>query len=168
EILDKAAAEEEKKRFEERVEESTHFLEENKGKQGVVTLPSGLQYKVLDPGNGKFHPTPSARVEVHYVGKLIDGTQFDSSVKTATEGPRLIQPATFAPEDVIPGWEEAMQLMVEGARWELFVPSHLAYGNAGSLPKIPGGSALIFDLEISKIKGGKVPKQGIEGVLGPV
>merc|ERR1711998_754207 len=124
------------------------FLEENKAKEGVVTLPSGLQYKILKKGSGAHHPTVDSSCECHYEGTLIDGTEFDSSYKRGS-------PTSFAPNQVIKGWTEAMQLMVEGDKWEMYIPSDLAYGESGSPPKIPGGSALIFRMEIIKIKGGK-------------
>merc|ERR1719373_1191675 len=130
--------------------EGLKFLEENKSKEGVVELPSGLQYKVLRAGDGDSHPTKDSPCECHYAGTLIDGTEFDSSIARGT-------PATFAPNQVIKGWTEAMQMMVEGDKWELYIPSELAYGERGSPPKIPGGSVLIFTIEILKINGGKVP-----------
>merc|ERR1712070_462705 len=130
-------------------EEGTKYLEANKAKEGVVTLPSGLQYKVLRKGDGAFHPTADSSCECHYEGTLIDGTEFDSSYKRGS-------PTSFAPNQVIKGWTEAMQLMVEGDKFELYIPSELAYGESGSPPKIPGGSALIFRMEIIKIKGNKV------------
>merc|ERR1711907_205109 len=130
-------------------EAGTKYLEENKKKEGVVTLPSGLQYKVLRKGSGAHHPTVDSPCECHYEGTLIDGTEFDSSYKRGS-------PTTFAPNQVIKGWTEAMQLMVEGDKWEMYIPSDLAYGESGSPPKIPGGSALIFRMEIIKIKGNKV------------
>merc|ERR1711934_1216464 len=130
-------------------EAGTKYLEENKKKDGVITLPSGLQYKVLRKGSGTDHPTADSSCECHYEGTLIDGTEFDSSYKRGS-------PTTFAPNQVIKGWTEAMQLMVEGDKWEMYIPSDLAYGESGSPPKIPGGSALVFRMEILKIKGGKV------------
>merc|ERR1711934_4782 len=130
-------------------EAGTKYLEENKKKDGVITLPSGLQYKVLKKGSGAHHPTKDSPCECHYEGTLIDGTEFDSSYKRG-------EPTTFAPNQVIKGWTEAMQLMVEGDKWEMYIPSDLAYGESGSPPKIPGGSALVFRMEILKIKGGKV------------
>jgi len=125
------------------------FLEENAKKEGVVTLPSGLQYKVLNKGDGKYHPTVSSPCECHYEGKLIDGTKFDSSYDRG-------QPTTFAPNQVIKGWTEAMQLMVEGDKWEMYIPSELGYGDSGSPPKIGGGEVLVFQMEILKINGDKV------------
>merc|ERR1712205_278169 len=136
-------------------EEGTKYLAENKGKEGVVTLPSGLQYKVLKKGDGAHHPTKDSPCECHYEGTLIDGTEFDSSYKRG-------EPTTFAPNQVIKGWTEAMQLMVEGDKWEMYIPSDLAYGESGSPPKIPGGSALVFRMEIIKIKGGKKPAMTCE------
>merc|ERR1711934_185296 len=129
-------------------EAGTKYLEENKKKDGVVTLPSGLQYKVLRKGDGTDHPTADSSCECHYEGTLIDGTEFDSSYKRGS-------PTSFAPNQVIKGWTEAMQLMVEGDKWEMYIPSDLAYGESGSPPKIPGGSALIFRMEILTIKGDK-------------
>merc|ERR1711907_854531 len=130
-------------------EKSKAFLEANKAKEGVITLPSGLQYKVLRKGEGINHPTVDSPCECHYKGTLIDGTQFDSSYDRGS-------PTTFAPNQVIKGWTEAMQLMVEGDKWEMYIPSELGYGDSGSPPKIPGGSALVFKMEIIKIKGDKV------------
>merc|ERR1711865_626967 len=130
-------------------EAGTKYLEDNKSKDGVVTLASGLQYKVLKAGYGPNHPTKDSPCECHYEGTLIDGTEFDSSYGRG-------DPTTFAPGQVIKGWTEAMQLMVEGDKWEMYIPSDLAYGEGGSPPKIPGGSALIFRMEIIKIKGDKV------------
>lgn len=126
------------------------FLEENKLKEGVVTLPSGLQYKVLRNGDGDSHPTVDSSCDCHYHGTLIDGTVFDSSYDRG-------QPTAFAPNQVIKGWTEAMQLMVEGDQWEMYIPSDLAYGDGGSGAKIKGGDTLIFKMEIIKIKGDKVP-----------
>merc|ERR1711968_293550 len=125
------------------------YLEENKSKEGVVTLPSGLQYKVLRKGDGAHHPTVDSPCECHYEGTLINGDEFDSSYKRGS-------PTSFAPNQVIKGWTEAMQLMVEGDKFEMYIPSDLAYGESGSPPKIPGGSALIFRMEIIKIRGDKV------------
>lgn len=127
-------------------EEGLQFLQDNKSKPGVMTLPSGLQYKVLREGNGSYHPSVSSPCECHYEGKLIDGTVFDSSYDRGS-------PTTFAPNQVIKGWTEAMQLMVEGDKWEMYIPSDLAYGDRGSPPKIPGGSTLIFTMEIISIGG---------------
>lgn len=130
--------------------EGLKFLEENKQKPGVVTLPSGLQYKVLTEGSGEFHPAPNSPCSCHYAGTLIDGTTFDSSYDRG-------EPSTFAPNQVIAGWTEAMQLMVQGDKWELYIPSDLGYGDRGSPPKIPGGSVLVFIMEIISISGDTVP-----------
>jgi FKBP-type peptidyl-prolyl cis-trans isomerase FklB len=126
------------------------FLAENKQKEGVVTLPSGLQYKVLTKGKGPAHPTIDSPCSCHYEGKLIDGTVFDSSYERG-------QPTTFAPNQVIKGWTEAMQMMVAGDKWELYIPSELGYGDRGSPPKIQGGDVLIFQMEMLAITGDSVP-----------
>merc|ERR1712187_906474 len=126
------------------------FLEENKSKPGVVELPSGLQYKVIVAGDGDSHPTVSAPCECHYEGTLLDGSEFDSSYKRG-------EPTTFAPNQVIKGWTEAMQLMVQGDKWEMYIPYNLAYGEDGKPPKIPAAACLIFIMEIVKIKGPTVP-----------
>ena len=135
------------------------FLEDNAKKEGVITLPSGLQYKVLRKGNGAYHPTVNSPCDCHYKGTLIDGTQFDSSYDRGT-------PTTFAPNQVISGWTEAMQLMVEGDKWEMYIPSDLGYGDSGSPPKIPGGDTLIFVMEIISINGDKVPALTCESSTG--
>lgn len=131
-------------------DKSKKYLAEKAGEEGVVSLPSGLMYKVLRKGEGAFHPKVDAPCEVHYAGRLIDGTEFDSSYSRGS-------PTTFAPNQVIKGWTEAMQLMVEGDKWEMYIPSELGYGDRGSPPKIGGGDALIFIMEILQIKGDKVP-----------
>lgn len=125
--------------------EGQAFLAENAKKPDVITLASGLQYRVLKEGSGQYHPVQDSQCLCHYHGTLIDGTTFDSSYDRN-------EPTTFAPNQVIKGWTEAMQLMVEGDVWELTIPSELAYGDSGSPPKIPGGSVLIFKIEIIKIK----------------
>ena len=119
------------------------YLEANKGKEGVVTTASGLQYKVIQQGSGK-QPTASDRVTVHYTGTLIDGTPFDSSVKRG-------QPATFSVGGVIRGWTEALQLMKEGDKWMLYIPYDLAYGERGSGGQIPPYSTLIFEVELISV-----------------
>jgi FKBP-type peptidyl-prolyl cis-trans isomerase FklB len=126
------------------------FLEENGKKDGVITLASGMQYKVLRRGDGDSHPTADASCSCHYSGKLIDGTTFDSSYDRGS-------PTSFAPNQVIKGWTEAMQLMVEGDQWEIYIPSELGYGDSGSPPKIKGGDVLVFVMEIITINGDKVP-----------
>ena len=100
------------------------FLEENSSKEGVVTLPSGLQYKVVKSGNGK-SPKAQDQVEVHYEGRLVDGQKFDSSYDRGV-------PAVFGVTQVIPGWVEALQLMKEGDKWQLYIPYNLAYGEHGA------------------------------------
>jgi FKBP-type peptidyl-prolyl cis-trans isomerase FklB len=119
------------------------FLAENGAKEGVTTLPSGLQYKVLTEGTGP-KPTASDTVTVHYRGTLIDGTEFDSSYKRG-------KPATFRVDGVIAGWTEALQLMKPGAKWELFIPAKLAYGGRGAGPRIEPNSTLIFEVELIKV-----------------
>eukprot|EP00804_Cyclotella_cryptica_P021073 CCRYP_019373-RB/>CCRYP_019373-RB protein AED:0.25 eAED:0.25 QI:139/1/1/1/0.75/0.6/5/173/243 len=129
-------------------EEGTKFLEAKSNEADVITLPSGLRYKILEKGKGAFHPTIDSPCLCHYAGTLIDGTEFDSSYSRGS-------PTTFAPNQVIKGWTEAMQKMVEGDKWELYIPSELAYGERGSPPKIPGNSALVFTIEMIEIKGEK-------------
>lgn len=124
-------------------EEGEAFLAANSKKEGVVTLPSGLQYEVLVEGTGK-QPTASDRVQCHYEGTLIDGTLFDSSIKRG-------EPAVFGVTQVIPGWVEALQLMKEGAKWRLYIPYQMAYGEHGAGEMIPPYSALIFEVELIKV-----------------
>ena len=119
------------------------FLEDNKKREGVVTLPSGLQYEIINAGLGK-KPTAADRVQCHYEGTLIDGTVFDSSIKRG-------QPAVFGVSQVIAGWVEALQLMGEGSKWRLYIPYDLAYGANGAGEMIPPYSALIFDVELIKV-----------------
>ena len=118
------------------------FLAENKTKEGVVTLPSGLQYKILTTGTGP-KPTATDSVVCNYKGTLIDGKEFDSSYKRG-------QPVTFPVTGVIKGWTEALQLMPAGSKWQLFIPSDLAYGDAGR-PGIPPGATLVFEVELVSI-----------------
>jgi len=120
------------------------FLAANKKKEGVVTTDSGLQYTVLEEGDG---PKPKAtdRVRVHYVGTLIDGSEFDSSYKRG-------RPATFAVNGVIPGWTEALQLMNVGSKLRLFIPAKIGYGDQGAGPKIGPGAALVFEVKLIKIE----------------
>ena len=119
------------------------FLEENGKRVEVNVTPSGLQYEVLEEGPGKL-PSAGDNVTVHYTGKLIDGTVFDSSVDRGA-------PATFGVTQVIPGWVEALQMMKEGAKWRLFIPSNLAYGPNGAGNIIGPNSTLIFDVELIKV-----------------
>ena len=123
--------------------EGALFLAENAKREGVVTLPSGLQYQILTPAIGQ-KPTKADRVRVHYHGTLIDGTIFDSSVQRR-------QPAEFGVTQVIQGWVEALQLMPVGAKWRLFIPYNLAYGERGAGSSIPPYATLIFDVELLKI-----------------
>jgi FKBP-type peptidyl-prolyl cis-trans isomerase FklB len=125
-------------------EQGDAFLAENKKKEGVKTLPSGLQYKVIKAGTGK-KPKLSETVMAHYRGTLIDGTEFDSSYKRG-------QPATFQVSGVIPGWTEALQLMEEGAKWQLFIPSNLAYGERGAGGVIGPNATLVFEIELISIQ----------------
>lgn len=121
------------------------FLEENGKRAEVKTTPSGLQYEVLKEGDGA-QPASTDQVEVHYTGKLIDGTVFDSSVDRGA-------PATFGVTQVIPGWVEALQLMKAGSKWRLFIPSVLAYGPNGAGGVIGPNATLIFDVELLKVIG---------------
>jgi len=124
--------------------EAKSFLAENGKKEGVKTLPSGLQYKILSEGSGKT-PEKSDTVTVHYRGTFINGTEFDSSIARG-------QPTTFQVDGVIPGWTEALQLMKEGAKWQLFIPPELAYGEMGMPPRMPPQSILLFDVELISVK----------------
>jgi len=125
--------------------EGEAFLAANKTKEGVVTLPSGLQYKILKQGTGA-KPTASDSVVCNYRGTLIDGTEFDSSYKRG-------QPATFPVAQVIPAWTEALQLMPVGSKWQLFIPSELGYGARGAGAGIGPNATLVFDVELLSIKG---------------
>jgi FKBP-type peptidyl-prolyl cis-trans isomerase len=127
------------------LKEGDDFLTANGKKEGVKTLPSGLQYKVIKSGTGR-SPKATDTVKVHYNGTLTDGTVFDSSVQRG-------EPATFPVNQVIPGWTEALQLMKEGDKWQLYIPSKLAYGEQGAGGKIGPNSALIFDVELLSIEG---------------
>ena len=120
------------------------FLAENGKKEGVKTLPSGLQYKEIAPGTGK-SPKTTDTVTTHYKGTLIDGTEFDSSYKRG-------EPVSFPVSGVIAGWTEALQLMKEGAKWQLFVPSNLAYGERGAGREIGPNATLIFEVELISIQ----------------
>jgi len=120
------------------------FLAENKKKEGVKTLPSGLQYKVIKPGSGK-KPAATDTVTTHYRGTLINGTEFDSSYRRG-------KPATFPVSGVIPGWTEALQLMEEGAKWQLFIPPNLAYAERGAGQVIGPHTTLIFEVELISIQ----------------
>jgi FKBP-type peptidyl-prolyl cis-trans isomerase FklB len=124
-------------------EEGEKYLAENAKKEGVKTLPSGLQYQVLREGNGK-KPTAKDSVKCHYEGFLIDGTVFDSSVQRG-------EPAVFGLQQVIAGWTEGLQLMQEGAKYRFFIPYRLAYGEGGAGQMIPPYAALIFDVELIEV-----------------
>ena len=143
-IVNKYFAELEEKMNAANIEAGKKFLEENKKREGVVTLPSGLQYEVITEGNVARYAKATDQVQCHYEGTLIDGTLFDSSIKRG-------QPATFGVNQVIPGWVEALQLMPEGAKWKLYIPSDLAYGAQGAGEMIPPHSTLVFEVELQKI-----------------
>lgn len=129
--------------FEKIKKEGEEFLAQNAKREGVITLPGGLQYQVINEGTGK-QPKASDRVQCHYEGTLIDGTVFDSSIRRG-------EPAVFGVSQVIAGWVEALQLMKEGAKWRLFIPQQMAYGAHGAGENIPPYSALIFDVELIKV-----------------
>jgi FKBP-type peptidyl-prolyl cis-trans isomerase FkpA len=135
--------EEQKKLAEENAGKSKTFLEENKAKEGVTTTESGLQYRVITEGTG-VKPKATDTVTVHYSGKLLDGTEFDSSYSRN-------EPATFDLNSVIPGWTEGLQLMPQGSKWELVIPSELAYGPGANGP-IPPNSVLVFEVELLEVK----------------
>ena len=124
-------------------EEGEKYLAENGKREGIITLPSGLQYQVLKEGNGK-KPTAKDSVKCHYEGFLIDGTVFDSSVQRG-------EPAVFGLQQVIAGWTEGLQLMQEGAKYRFYIPYRLAYGEGGAGAMIPPYAALIFDVELSQV-----------------
>lgn len=126
------------------LEDSKVFLAKNAKKEGVKTLPSGLQYRVLQEGTGA-SPAATQTVAVNYRGTLIDGTEFDNSYRRG-------RPETFQVDSVIPGWIEALQMMKEGSKWELFIPPDLAYGERGMPPRIPPNSSLIFEVELVLVK----------------
>jgi len=125
------------------LEKGVKFLADNKTNEGVVTTESGLQYRIIKEGEGA-SPSLEDKVTVHYTGKLIDGKVFDSSVERG-------QPATFGINQVIKGWEEGLQLMKPGAKFEFFIPSDLAYGER-AVSTIPANSTLIFEVELISVK----------------
>lgn len=143
EIVNAYFAELEQKINAENIEKGEKFLEENKNNPAIKTLPSGLQYEVITEGNGK-KPKATDQVRCHYEGTLIDGTLFDSSIQRG-------QPAVFGVNQVIPGWVEALQLMSEGAKWKLYIPSELGYGKQGAGEMIPPHSTLIFEVELIEV-----------------
>jgi len=126
-------------------EDGLAWLSKKRSEEGVIALPSGLMYKEVTAGTGKT-PTINSPTKCHYKGELIDGTEFDSSYKRG-------EPLTFAPNQVIKGWTEAMQLMKEGSKWELYIPSELGYGDRGAGGSIPGGSVLVFTMEMIEVLG---------------
>ncbi len=130
--------------FETKTQEQEKFLQDNAAKEGVVALPSGLQYLVLKNGNGE-KPGATTMVTVHYEGSLVNGKVFDSSYKRG-------QPATFGVHQVIPGWTEALQLMPVGSKWKLFIPAALGYGSRGAGGSIPPNATLIFDVELLSMR----------------
>ena len=148
-VQDYFAKKEEKLNAERAVQGKAHkeagekYLAENAKKEGVITLPSGLQYQVLKEGNGK-KPSAKDTVKCHYEGFLIDGTVFDSSVQRG-------EPATFPLQQVIAGWTEGLQLMQEGAKYRFFIPYRLAYGEGGAGQMIPPFATLIFDVELREV-----------------
>ena len=133
-----------KTRGEKNKKEGEAFLAANQKKEGVKTLPSGLQYKVIKPGSGN-SPKVTDEVTAHYRGTLIDGTEFDSSYRRG-------KPETLPVSGVIPGWTEALQLMQVGAKWELYIPSNLAYGERGAGQNIAPNAVLIFEIELISIQ----------------
>ncbi len=141
-IHERAMAEK-KKEAEKAAQAGIDFLKENLTKEGVKSTESGLQYNILKEGDGKI-PAATDTVRVHYTGKLIDGTVFDSSVERG-------QPAEFPVNGVIRGWVEALQLMPVGSKWRLYIPQELAYGSQGAGASIPPFSTLIFDVELLAI-----------------
>ena len=126
------------------------FLAANKKKKGVQTLKNGIQYKVIKKGKGA-KPKASDSVVAHYKGTLIDGTEFDSSYKRG-------QPATFGVGQVIQGWQEVLPLMAAGSKWQVFIPSDLAYGPRGAGPNIGPNETLVFDIELLEVKAGEAAK----------
>ena len=149
-LLDKYFADIEKKQHSEAAamgaamkKEGEEFLAANAGKEGVRVLPSGLQYKVITEGSGK-KPGPKDQVKCHYCGTFPDGTKFDSSYDRG-------EPAVFGVNQVIAGWTEALQLMSEGSKWELYIPYNLGYGEHGAPGAIPPYSALVFTVELISV-----------------
>jgi FKBP-type peptidyl-prolyl cis-trans isomerase FklB len=141
--LGEAEREKRQRQAEKNLTESKAFLAENANQEGVITLPSGLQYKEITAGSGA-SPKLEDKVTVHYTGRLINGTVFDSSHQRN-------QPATFQVNRVIKGWTEALQLMQEGDKWELYIPPELAYGDKQAGGRIPANSALIFEVELISV-----------------
>jgi FKBP-type peptidyl-prolyl cis-trans isomerase FklB len=142
-IINSYFSKKQKKESESMIEEGANYLQENAKKEGVTTLPSGLQYEVINDGTGPI-PTIEDNVTTHYHGTLIDGTVFDSSVDRG-------EPASFPVGGVIKGWTEALQLMSVGSKWKLYVPYDLAYGERGAGAQIGPYSTLIFEVELISI-----------------
>lgn len=124
-------------------EEGSAFLEKNKGAEGVQTLPSGIQYKILEEGNGP-KPALQDKIKAHYAGSLLNGKEFDSSF-------RRNQPFDARITQLIKGWQEVLPLMPVGSKWRLWIPSDLGYGDNGAPPNIPGGAVLQFDIQLIDI-----------------
>jgi FKBP-type peptidyl-prolyl cis-trans isomerase len=124
-------------------EEGKKFLAENKKRPGVIELPNGLQYEIIRQGTGE-KPKATDTVKAHYAGSLINGTEFDNSYKRG-------QPLVIPVSGVIQGWVQALQMMPVGSKWKLFIPSDLGYGDRGAGGAIPGGAALIFEIELLEI-----------------
>ena len=144
-IVNKYFAELEEKMNAANIEAGKKFLEENKKREGVVTLPSGLQYEVITEGNVGHYAKATDQVQCHYEGTLIDGTEFDSSYKRN-------EPATFRANQVIKGWTEALTMMPVGSKWELYIPYDLAYGSRETGSQIKPFSTLIFEVELLGIE----------------
>lgn len=143
EIVNAYFAEMEQKMSAAAIEEGKNLLEKNKENPAITTLSSGLQYEVITQGNGK-KPEATDKVRCHYEGTLLNGTLFDSSYKRG-------EPAVFGVNQVIQGWVEALQLMNEGSKWKLYIPSELAYGSQGAGEMIPPHSTLIFEVELIEV-----------------
>lgn len=129
----------------ENMAKSNKFLADNKAKKGIVVLPSGVQYRVIEDGSGTRHPTKDSEVTVHYRGSLMNGLEFDSSFARG-------KPVHFKVGDVIKGWQDVLQMMRVGDHWQIFVPPALAYGERGQPPRIGPNEALIFELKLIEIK----------------
>ncbi len=142
-----------RKKGEDNIKAGADFLAANAKKPGVVTLPDGLQYQVITMGTGK-KPDSNSTVTVNYVGTLLDGTEFDSSIKRG-------QPVTFPVTGVIKGWTEALQLMPVGSKWKVFIPSSLGYGERGAGQKIGPNATLIFEVELISIADASKPESGM-------
>jgi FKBP-type peptidyl-prolyl cis-trans isomerase len=158
EMRKNAAIEERKRQVEmarKRLKEGQAFLAENGKKEGVVTLPSGLQYQVITTGTGR-SPGAADNVTVHYRGTFIDGTEFENSFKRN-------KPSTVRVDRVIPGWREALTRMKEGARWKLFVPANLGYGIRGAGPRIPPNSTLLFEVDLLSVNAAAAGAQAPVG-----